>query len=201
MGDLTAFFDTLAVRWDAMQSPARDAHLARILTPHTARFAGVQRVLDVGTGTGAFLPHLHRLAPDAQVVALDLSPVMLARAQASGRARGVCCWLRGDAHRVPLARGTVDLVTCHDSFAHFEDRPAALREFFRVLRPGGQLVILHDVPRQRVNEIHGSAEHPRIQTHTLPPVDAVVPVVEGAGFAVLAAEDTAEYYLITARQR
>lgn len=194
---LTTFFDTLAARWDAMQSPERHAHLARLLEPHAALFEGVDRVLDVGSGTGAFLPHLDRLAPGAHVLALDLSPVMLACARAKNGHRRLS-WLRGDGHRLPAAGGQFDLITCHDSFVHFEDRAGALAEFWRVLAPGGRLLILHDIPREKVNAIHGNASNPRIQTHLLPPVEDIAALAQAAGFTVLAAEDASDHYLLAA---
>ncbi len=198
--ELTAFFNALAERWDAMMSPERDALLAELLAPHAELFTGARRILDIGTGTGAFLPHLARLAPDARVVAVDLSPEMLRRARSSGRTGTPCCLLRTDAEHLPLAANSFDLITSHDSFAHLEDRAASLRGFARVLRPGGKLLILHDIPRDKLNAIHGSAAHERIRTHTLPPVSAITPLVEAAGLRVLAAEDTATHILIAAER-
>jgi ubiquinone/menaquinone biosynthesis C-methylase UbiE len=200
MRDLAAFFDILAPRWDSMQPPAREVHLARLLAPHTALLARARRILDVGTGTGAFLPHLHRLAPHAEITGLDLSREMLRLARSNGRAHLVRVWLRGDAQYLPLADGQMDLITCHDSFAHFEDHPATLREFRRVLAPGGRLLILHDISREQVNTIHGRADHPRVQTHQLPPITDLIPVVEAADFTILAAEDTPDHYLIAAQR-
>jgi ubiquinone/menaquinone biosynthesis C-methylase UbiE len=197
---LTGFFDDLATRWDAMMSPDRDAHLVRLLEPYTALFTLARRVLDIGTGTGAFLPHLRRLAPDARILALDLSPEMLQRARDKRRDDALCCWLRADAEHLPLVADCIDVVTCHDSFAHLEHRAAALRGFARVLRANGRLLILHDISRARLNAIHGKADHPRVQHHLLPPVGEVVPDVEAAGFRVLAAEDADDHYLIAAER-
>lgn len=198
--DLYTFFDALAVHWDAMQSAERHAHLERVLAPRAALFAGAQRVLDVGAGTGAFLPHLQQLAPGACIVAMDLSAGMLARARAGGRGGERVAWLRADAHALPLASGHIALVTCHDSFAHFEDRPRALAEFRRVLAPGGHLLILHDASRERVNAIHTEASLPRVRSHVLPPVDDLAALVRAAGFAVLEAVDAPDHYLVAARR-
>src|SRR5690606_23365606 len=99
---LIAFFDALAPRWNAMQSADRYERLARQLAPHAALFRDARLGLDIGTGTGAFLPHLARLAPHAQVIALDLSPVMLRMARASNGRDIVRAWLQGDVHRLPL---------------------------------------------------------------------------------------------------
>ena len=198
-GDLATYFDKLGPYWDAMQSPERSAHLAHLLEPHAALFSGAQRVLDVGTGTGAFLPHLYRLAPEARVVAVDLSHVMLSLARANGRANGTWYWC-ADAQQLPIVSGQISLITCHDSFAHFEDRPAALHEFWRALVPGGRLLILHDISRDKLNAIHSQADCPRIRTHLLPPVDELAALVGDVGFTVLTAADAPDHYLITAQR-
>lgn len=197
---LIAFFDALAPRWNAMQTADRHDRLARQLAPHAALFRGARLGLDIGTGTGAFLPHLARLAPQARVIALDLSPVMLGMARASGNTGMVRAWLQADAHRLPLRSEAVDLVTCHNSFAHFEDRPAALRELARALVPGGTLFILHDIARDRVNAIHASADSPRVRHQLLPPVEIAAAQVAAAGFDVFCADDTQDHYLIIARR-
>ena len=197
---LIAFFDALAPRWNAMQTADRHERLARQLAPHAALFEGARRGLDIGTGTGAFLPHLARLAPQAQVIALDLSLAMLRIARAAGDPGAVRGWLQADVHPLPLADRCVDLVTCHNSFAHFEEGTDALHELARVLVPGGVLFILHDIAREQVNAIHARAENPRVRRHLLPPVDLAAAQVAAAGFAVVSVDDTAEHYLIIARR-
>lgn len=197
--DLTRFFDVLAPRWNAMQSPDRSAHLARLLAPHAALFQDARCILDIGAGTGAFLPHLARLAPQARVIALDLSRVMLGMARDASPSLPVRAWLQADVHHLPLRSGAADRITCHNSFAHFEDRSAALGELARVLLPDGLLFILHDIPREQVNAIHRRAESPRVRRHLLPPVEVAVAQVAAAGFEVLDCAD-ADHYRIVARR-
>ncbi len=91
--------------------------------------------LDLGCGTGFFLPKLRPLCQ--QLLALDLAPGMLAAA----RRRLPDPWLLcGDAEQLPLADASVDLI--FSSLAlQWCARPAqAFRELHRVLKPGGLLV-------------------------------------------------------------
>lgn len=99
------------------------------------------RALDVGAGTGhtafALAPHV------AEVLGIDLTPEMLAEAEAL-RARNGCLNVTfglADAQALPQDDASFDLVTCRRAAHHFTDLPRALAEMRRVLRPGGRLVI------------------------------------------------------------
>lgn len=88
-------------------------------------------VVDVATGTGLVLRALAR--SDLRAIGVDLAPRMLAVAAASPG----CRVLRGDALRLPLAGGTVDLLTCVTALHLLPEPSAAFMEWARVLRPGG----------------------------------------------------------------
>jgi SAM-dependent methyltransferase len=91
-------------------------------------------VLEVGVGTGANLPVL--LASGArQVVACDVSVEALRFS--SNRAT----LTRADAARLPFATNSIDLLLAADVIEHLDDDAGALREFVRVLRPGGHLIL------------------------------------------------------------
>ncbi|MGZ4666635.1 MAG: class I SAM-dependent methyltransferase [Frankiaceae bacterium] len=95
-------------------------------------------VLDVGCGTGWFAAGLRRALPaGAFVIGADLSAGML------GRARDAGAWplLQADAARLPVRTGTVDVLACRGVLHHLPDVPAALREWRRVLRAGGAVVV------------------------------------------------------------
>ncbi|MBN1352978.1 class I SAM-dependent methyltransferase [candidate division KSB1 bacterium] len=97
--------------------------------------------VDVATGTGhtAFA-----LAPQvARVYALDITPEMISEAQKLQAQNGIAnvTFLMADAHRLPFATESVDLVTCRRSAHHFSDIFKALGEMKRILRSEGRLVI------------------------------------------------------------
>lgn len=94
------------------------------------------RVLDAGCGTGR--PVLAELA-DLERVGLDFSRSQLDLA----RERVACPLVQGDMTRLPFRAATFDAVTAFHSVIHVpsEEHLACYREFARVLRPGGQLVV------------------------------------------------------------
>jgi ubiquinone/menaquinone biosynthesis C-methylase UbiE len=97
-----------------------------------------RRVLDIGCGTGQLARRVSEAFPRARVVGCDFSRGMLAHAAA--RTRSVR-WVQGDAGRLPFADRVFDAVVSTEAFHWFPDQAAALGEFFRVLRPGGRLLL------------------------------------------------------------
>jgi demethylmenaquinone methyltransferase/2-methoxy-6-polyprenyl-1,4-benzoquinol methylase len=95
-----------------------------------------ERVLDVGAGTGVSTEELSRSG--AFAVGADISVGML---RAGRRVRAEVPLLAGDALRLPFADATFDAVTISFALRNVVDTGAALREFARVTRPGGRLVV------------------------------------------------------------
>ena len=100
--------------------------------------------LDLGSGTGKFLPRLR--ATGAAVIAVE--PVAAMRAQLAARNPGIEA-REGSAEQIPLDDEAVDAVVCAQSF-HWFATPAALAEIRRVLKPGGALGLIWNVRDQRV---------------------------------------------------
>ena len=96
-------------------------------------------VLDVGCGTGAVIELLHGKHPSARCTGLDLTPGMIAVAQAKGLAN--CDFVVGDAENLPFADASFDAVLCSNSFHHYPNPEAFFAEALRVLRPGGRLIL------------------------------------------------------------
>ena len=96
-------------------------------------------VLDLGSGTGRVTRELKRRYPRARVIALDIAPGMLREARRHQRP-----WRRfdrvcGDALRLPLRDGSIDLIFSNLMLQWCEPLAAALSEARRVLAPGGFL--------------------------------------------------------------
>jgi len=114
------------------------------------------RVLDCACGTGRYLPLLHALGCD--VVGLDISPAMLARARENLTALGLDIPLQeGDMAALPAAwAGAFDAVTClSSSLLHIPDERGlarVLRSIGGVLRPGGLVVITQGTTDRQARE-------------------------------------------------
>jgi demethylmenaquinone methyltransferase/2-methoxy-6-polyprenyl-1,4-benzoquinol methylase len=191
MSDLRAHFEDLAARWDSFQPPDRGEVLRRLLAPFAPLLGACESILEVGTGTGALVPCLREQAPAARLVSIDLAGEMLRRVRQRCPDAAV---VQADAHRLPFIVPGFDLVVCHNSFPHFADKPAALSSLARALRPGGNLLILHDLSRERVNAIHGGGG-PAIQHDLLPPADETREMLLRAGFVDVWVEDTDAHYM------
>ena len=101
-----------------------------------------ERVLDVACGTGMVTRHVaQRVGHSGKVVGLDLNPGMLAVA-ASATANESIIWQEASATKMPLPDSAFDIVYCQLGLQFFPDRPAALREMYRVMVPGGRLGLM-----------------------------------------------------------
>ncbi len=191
------YFECRAPTWNSMIPARLDEALRRMITPFANVFGAAHAVLEIGTGTGALIPHLVDCAPGIRLVSVDLAHGMLL--QASRRCPNARL-AATDAHWLPFASGQqspFDVVVCHNSFPHFADRARALREIQRVLRPGGQLFILHNNPRERVNAIHSQAGGP-IAGDLLPPGDALRQLLRQTGYIDVWVDDTEDHYFARA---
>jgi len=146
-----AFFDAQAATWDT-DGPAMGTALARLdaLAPTLALQPGYN-VLEVGCGTGQVTRWLAQQVRPGRVTAIDFSPAMVARAcRKSIDAHFRCADVCSD----DLPTDCFDVVFCMHAFPHFRDKPTALRNISRALKPGGRLIVLHLRSWQNVNAFH-----------------------------------------------
>jgi demethylmenaquinone methyltransferase/2-methoxy-6-polyprenyl-1,4-benzoquinol methylase len=97
-----------------------------------------KNILDVATGTGDLALEMQKVCPDAELLASDFCPEMLAHATQ----RGVEQTMVVDAMNMPFDDATCDVLTVAFGLRNMADYPAALTEMRRVIRPGGHLLVL-----------------------------------------------------------
>ncbi len=148
-GRVRRMFDAIAGRYDLnnrLHSMGRDQAWRR----RTARLAvhgPNDRVLDVACGTGDLTEAIARHAP-AQAVGLDFSTGMLevavAKANGMSRASGATVpeYQQGDAMCLDFEDASFDACTIAFGIRNVQDPGEAIREFYRILSPGGRCLIL-----------------------------------------------------------
>lgn len=101
------------------------------------------RVLDAGCGSGVVSRLLAARHPDAQVVGVDQNPryVSFATERAAPDGLANLSFESADIRKLPFAAASFDVVCSQNVLFYIADQQAALHEFRRVLKPGGQLVI------------------------------------------------------------
>ena len=100
-------------------------------------------VLDLACGTGDFSLEVLNRFPDAKVTGVDIAPEMLAVARRKIHDSANVAFMEGDAQNlVGIPSGRHSLAVCAFGFRNFPDKARALGECHRVLKPGGELVVL-----------------------------------------------------------
>ncbi len=146
MVDTPDLFNTIATRYDRLSDllSADGIRVWRRYAIDRLTLMGGDNVLDVGCGTGtATMEMARRVAPDGHVTGLDPSREMLAVAQGlSPRADANVKWILGRAEALPFTTESFDRASAFFSLRNMGDWRQALREIYRVLRPGGLAAIL-----------------------------------------------------------
>jgi demethylmenaquinone methyltransferase/2-methoxy-6-polyprenyl-1,4-benzoquinol methylase len=143
--DTRHLFDRIAPRYDLLNrllSFGIDRRW-RSAAVRALQLSGPGRILDAATGTGDVALALAAAHPRIEIVGVDQSGNMLRGAVAKLRsARTRTLLAQGSCEALPLADGTCDGVIIAFGIRNVLRRDTALREFHRVLKPGGRLVVL-----------------------------------------------------------
>jgi demethylmenaquinone methyltransferase/2-methoxy-6-polyprenyl-1,4-benzoquinol methylase len=141
-------FDSVASRYDLMNDlMSGGAH--RLWKRFTLALTGLrpgQSALDVAGGTGDLTAGLARqVGESGRVILSDINAAMLERGRDRLIDRGVLgnvAYVQADAQRLPFRAAAFDCVTIGFGLRNVTDKPAALASMCRVLKPGGQLLVL-----------------------------------------------------------
>lgn len=138
---MRSYFDSEAHRYDRTHGTGQYGTRYSIVhhyLPFWKRYLkGTYAVLEIGCGTGVFTEQFAKLCKN--VTSIDLSPNMIVRAQ---QRNPDVKFHRASAEQLPFADASFDAVVCVNSFSYIVNQQKALREFRRVLKPGGKLLLI-----------------------------------------------------------
>ncbi|MDO9546397.1 MAG: class I SAM-dependent methyltransferase [Pelolinea sp.] len=188
------FFNQEAAHWDETVRN-NDADELRALAERLS-IQPDARVLDVGTGTGVFIPYIKsKLNGGGRVLCVDFAFKMLEIAQKKNGCDGVdhvCV----DIETVRFADHKFDTVVCYSAFPHFHDKPLALENIFEVLTNDGVVYICHSASREFINNIH--RKMPDFSDHLIPEKGEMFTMLGNAGFFDISITEDDAYYLAQA---
>ena len=147
-----------------------------------SRVAPDETALEVGAGTGNFLALFKGHA--ARLIAFDLTAGMLAQA----RRHGSLELTQGDAHALPFATRSIDLVMTAQALHHIHDPVPVLKEMRRVVTDGGRVLIVdqHAPESYEQSGVMNELEVLRDPTHAMSrPPSAFRVMVQAAGLTIV----------------
>ncbi|MCP4406899.1 MAG: bifunctional demethylmenaquinone methyltransferase/2-methoxy-6-polyprenyl-1,4-benzoquinol methylase UbiE [Gammaproteobacteria bacterium] len=141
-------FDSVATRYDLMND-LMSFGIHRLWKRYALTLSGVKRtqnVLDLAGGTGDLAARLsHRVGRDGEVVLCDINSAMLECGRdrlIDGGHAGNLYYVQADAERLPFDSDHFDCVMIAFGLRNVTDKQAALKSIYRILKPGGRLLVL-----------------------------------------------------------
>ncbi len=174
--ELREFFDSGVEYWESKNTPARREFLKRALLSWLHNPMG--KLLDIGCGTGIVSSMLVESGyPTTNIILLDISEKMLRSAKT--HIDSVNC-VQTSAENMPIQNNSIDRVIIFDALPHLNVNKllSALRV---IMKPRGELIILHDNCHCGINSIHQKVGKPVI-SHKLAPISIMVKKLRDAGF-------------------
>ena len=172
------YFNDLAATWDETTRNNDPVKLQALVKKLKLPASGW--ILDVGTGTGVFLPYISEsLNSSSHLVSMDfaLNMVAIAKKKQAGQEIKFIC---AEIESVRFTSELFDAVICYSTFPHFHDKPMALAIFINALSLAGCLYICHSASREQINQIHSKI--PDLKDHLIPDDDEMRGLLLSSGF-------------------
>ncbi|MBM3137517.1 MAG: class I SAM-dependent methyltransferase [Chloroflexi bacterium] len=190
------FFNDQAEHWDETarnNDPVKLRALAdRLMIPEQGW------VLDVGTGTGVFLPYIkERVNHKSRLISIDFAFNMLEIAHTKNSTNSVD-FVCSEIETLHISPNCFDVIICYSTFPHFHDKPRALSNIFNLLKRDGWLYVCHTASRETINNIHRNILD--FEDHLIPERQEMEYLLTLIGFLNIEITDQPDSYLASARK-
>jgi len=190
------FFNDQAERWDRTarnNDPVKLRALADcLMIPEQAW------VLDVGTGTGVFLPYIkEKVNHQSRIISMDFAFNMLAIAHTKIKTNSID-FVCAEIETLHLSTDLFDAAICYSTFPHFHDKSQALKNIYNLLKHDAWLYICHTTSRETINHIHRNI--PDFHDHLIPEKQEMEEMLQKAGFSEYLISEQPDSYLAAARK-
>jgi ubiquinone/menaquinone biosynthesis C-methylase UbiE len=192
------FFDSQVEQPWASASFGQDetAKIGRML-----RYALLQegmRVIEPGCGTGRLTEVLaDRVGPEGHVLALDISAGMIKAAHLRLGSRPNVSLQRASVESYSFDLESFDAVICHNTFPHFDDKPAVVSHLASALKKGGRFIVFHFMNSDGINDLHRKT-HSSVLNDLMPGRPEIESIFKDAGLVVNYHSDDFDGYLLAA---
>jgi ubiquinone/menaquinone biosynthesis C-methylase UbiE len=151
-------------------------------------------VCDLGCGTGVLFDILRRrVGENGYIVGIDFAPRVAQKAHHNFPFHNIGV-VEADASDLPFDAGVFDMVISFAAFAHFSHKDETIHEAYRILRPGGKMVIIHLAGRAELARQHHEAGGP-IDHDELPSEQQLKDMFNRGEFARYDFTETHDLYL------
>lgn len=189
---IRSFFEERAQNWD--ETCTHDPEKIAVIVSLTGLRKG-DRILDIACGTGILFEQLLSRDP-SELVGLDLSPAMIARA----REKFVDPRLRLLAQDfLDFAETGFQVVTLYSAYPHFPDKERLAQKLWEVLAPSGRLMLAHSQSRHSINGRHDASLAKAVSVGLRPVKEEAQVFSPYFNLDILA--DTPEFYIISGTRR
>ncbi len=189
------FFNQAAENWDKeYDNPKLQAFLEQFV-PSWGLLSG-QSVLDVGAGTGILIPFLRKaVGSKGHITVVDYAQNMVDICKTKYAHLPNVSILVANSESLQFPDSSFDAVTCFGVFPHLDNKEVALKQFRRVLKPEGRLIIAHALSSVEVRSHHQNV--PAVANDALPAEPEMRKLLQQTGFTEIEIVDKKGSYLCT----
>jgi len=194
------FFDDIARQWDEEHNTPEEQQRTKEFAMRYFLLNKGETVLDIGCGTSRLVPYLTgQVGNGGRVIELDISLEMLKIGKQRYNNRNLV-FVQGDGHQLPLKDHSFDRIICMAFFPHLKNKRQGIGAMARILKPGGCLIIAHQMNREELNRFHGNIDG-AVSKDLLPGKEDMRELFENSGFIDIDIHEEPGLYLAVGTSR